>query len=265
MTSASRSRTAIGGGATHFATWARRAKRRKPTTRRPGFRNGCCTDYPDEPLYQLALANTLLNTAGLLSSGGHADLVEALYRRILELDRAAVRAAPDNPAFNGELALALGEQGMFFHTLGRGAEAEAAVREALVIYEKLLAGGRLKGSVERYAARNFVNLGRILAAAGRAAEAEQLYRRAVNLLDQAVEELPQSVYPRMDLARTLPHLADLLKGLGRREEALGIRRRVIQHLRNDKGQLCERPGTPAQPGRELPGPGVFALRVRQAG
>ena len=97
----------------------------------------------------------------------------------------------------------------------------------MVIYERLLAGGRLKGSVERYAARNFVNLGRILAAAGRVPEAEQWYRKAVNLLDQAADESPQSVYPRMDLARTLPHLADLLKGLGRREEALGIRRRVI--------------------------------------
>ena len=203
------------------------AKHRKPTTRRPGFRNGCCTTTPTNPSTSWRSSNTLLNTAGLLSSGGHADLVETLYRRVVELDRAAVRAAPYNPDYNGELALALGEQGTFFHSLGRGALAEAAVREALEIYEKLLAAGQLKGSVERYAARNFVNLGRILAATGRVPEAEQWYRKAVNLLDQAVAELPQSVYPRMDLARTLPHLADLLKGHGRREEALGIRRRVI--------------------------------------
>ena len=94
--------------------------------------------------------------------------METLYRRILELDRAAVRAAPEDPSFNGELALALGEQGTFFHSLGPRRRGRGAVREALQIYEKLLAGGRLKGSVERYAARNFVNLGRILAAAGRA-------------------------------------------------------------------------------------------------
>jgi eukaryotic-like serine/threonine-protein kinase len=198
-------------------------------------------DYPDEPLYQLALSNTLLNTVDLLSSAGRADEVETLYRRILELDRAAVRAAPDDPDFNGELALALGEQGTFFHTLGRGALAEAAVREALAIYEKLLAGGRLKGSVECYAARNFVNLGRILAAAGRVPEAEQSYRKAVKLLDQAVEELPQSVYPRIDLARTLPHLADLLKGLGRRQEAEDIRRRVIDIYETIKAKFANDP------------------------
>ena len=75
-------------------------------------------DHPDEPLYQLALSNTLLNTAGLLSDGGHADLVEALYHRILELDRAAVRAAPDSsPDFNGGAGTAAGERGdVFSHT-----------------------------------------------------------------------------------------------------------------------------------------------------
>ncbi len=79
---------------------------------------------------------------------------------------------------------------MFFLATGRGSEAEAAVREAVEIHQRVLASGKLKGSVERYAARNFVNLGRILAAAGQAREAEQSYRKAVNLLDRLVEELP---------------------------------------------------------------------------
>ena len=186
-------------------------------------------ESPDEPLYQLALANTLLNTAGLLSYRSQADQVERLYRRILELDRAAVRTARTNPEFDAELALALGEQGMFFHEAGRGAEAEAAVREALEIHQRVLAGGRLKHSVERYVVRNFVNLGRILAAAGRAPESEQSYREAVKLLDRLVEELPDSVYPLADLARTLPRLANLLKDLDRRQEAEVIRDRVV-HL-----------------------------------
>ena len=72
------------------------------------------------PAYQLALANTLLNMAGLLSPWSQADELEPLYRRILELDRAAVRTAPDDPEFNAELALALGDQGMFFLEAGRG-------------------------------------------------------------------------------------------------------------------------------------------------
>ena len=103
-------------------------------------------EFPDEARYQLALANTLLNTAGLLSPWSQADELERLYRRIVELDRAAVRTAPDHPTVNAELALALGDQGMFFLEVGRGSEAEAAVREALEIHQRVLAGGQLKGS-----------------------------------------------------------------------------------------------------------------------
>src|SRR5262249_21701186 len=152
-----------------------------------------------EPHRQQALANTLLNAVSLLSSWAQGDEHEPIYRRIVELDRAAVRSAPDDPAFNAELALALGDQGMFLLEVGQVSQAEAAVREAVQIHERVLAGGRLKRSVERYAARNFVNLGRVLVAAGAAGAAEQWYRKAVDLLDQSVAELPQSVYPSLDL------------------------------------------------------------------
>ena len=84
------------------------------------LQEGLLRESPDEARYQLALANTLLNMAGLLSPWAQADELEPLYRRILELDRAAVRTAPDDPVFNAELALALGDQGMFFLEAGRG-------------------------------------------------------------------------------------------------------------------------------------------------
>ena len=58
---------------------------------------------------------------------------------------------------------------MFFLDAGQCSQAEAAVREAVQIHERVLAGGQLKGSVERYAARNFTNLGRVLVAAGQTA------------------------------------------------------------------------------------------------
>ncbi len=140
-----------------------------------------------------------------------------------------MRTEPNNANFNSELALALGDQGMFFFDAGKSAQAEAAVREAVQIYDRVLAGGKLKRSVEQYAARNFVNLGRILDASGQSREAEQSYRKAVNLLDGVIKELPQSVmYPRIALARALPYLADLLKRLGRPQEAVELCRRVIE-------------------------------------
>jgi tetratricopeptide (TPR) repeat protein len=203
------------------------------------LQDGLLRESPDEALYGLALANTLLNRAGLLSRWDQADELEPLYRRIVELDRDAVRTAPHDPRFNAELALALGEQAMFFLDTGRGAQAEAAVHEALEIHQRVLAGGQLKGSIERYVARNFVNLGRVLAAAGRAREAEQSYQRAVNLLDRVVKGSPESVYDRADLAWTLAGLAELLTGTGRRQEAEGIRHRVIRLYESLKPDLAE--------------------------
>jgi tetratricopeptide (TPR) repeat protein len=147
---------------------------------------------------------------------------------ILELDRAAVRAAPSDPRFPVELAIALGDQGLFFLDTGRGSEAEAAVREALAIHERVLAGGHMKGTVEHYVARNYASLGRILAATGQAAEAEQSFRKAVNLLEPLVAGLPESPIHRANLAQTLAGQADLLKDPGRRREAEEIRRRVIR-------------------------------------
>jgi tetratricopeptide (TPR) repeat protein len=157
----------------------------------------------------------------------------------VELDRAAVHTAPGDPRPHAELALALGEQGMFFLDTGRGSQAEAAIREALEIHQRALASGQLKGSIERCVARNFVNLARVLAAAGQAREAEQSYRKAVNLLDRVVKESPESVYDRADLAWTLAGLAELLTGTGRRQEAEAIRRREIHLYESLKPNLAE--------------------------
>jgi serine/threonine-protein kinase len=201
---------------------------------------GLLREFPDDAGYRVALANTLLNIATLLSRH-QAEELERLYRRILDLDRAAVRAAPGNPGFNAELALALADQGLFFLDTGRGSQAEQAIREALEIYQRLLARGHRKGEIERYMARNFVRLGRVLAAAGQAQEAEKSYQKAMKLLDRLVVEFPESAIRRSDLAQTLAGLADLLKGSGRRPEAEVIRRRVIRHYETLRADFPEDP------------------------
>jgi tetratricopeptide (TPR) repeat protein len=200
-------------------------------------------ESPDEPQRQLALANTLLNTIELLSHREHAGEIDTLFRRILELDRAGVRAEPKNANYNAELALALGDQGMFFLHTGKPAQAEAAAREAVQLYERLLAKGELKRSVERYAARNFVNLGRILDASGQFREAEQSFWKAVKLFDQVIADMPQSaVYPRVELARALPYLADLLKRLGRSQALVEVRRRLVDVHETLRDRFPEDPG-----------------------
>src|SRR5262249_50882480 len=140
---------------------------------------GLLREFPDGAGYRIALANTLLNMAGLLSRRDQAEECELVYRRIVELDRAAVRAVPNNLKFQAELALALQGQGSFYLQTGRRSEGEAALRDALEIHKRLLAGGHLKG-YESSAARSFVNDGRVLAAAGQMRDAEKSYQEAVS-------------------------------------------------------------------------------------
>jgi serine/threonine-protein kinase len=187
---------------------------------------GLLNDFPGEARYRMALANTLLNKASLLSRQDHAEELEPVYRRIVDMNRDAVKAAPAHPNLQAELALALLDQGLFFLDTGRRSEAEAAVVEALVIHKQLLDGGRLKGYIERYAARNYVYLGLVLVASGKTPEAEQSYREAVSMLDRSVRDFPESVYHQVELAQALTGQADLLKDPGRRQEAQEIRRRV---------------------------------------
>jgi hypothetical protein len=96
------------------------------------------------------LANTLLDKATLLSPEDDAEELKRLFGRVVELDRAAVAAAPDEPGYQAELALGLEDQGMFLLALGQRGRAEGLVREALAVRQRVLESGRMKGGIERY-------------------------------------------------------------------------------------------------------------------
>jgi serine/threonine protein kinase/tetratricopeptide (TPR) repeat protein len=199
------------------------------------------SESPNDADHQVALANTLLNKATLLSYQADAKELDEIFQRILKLERAALGTLPDNPEFSAELAIALGDQAQFFLVTGRGPQGKIAACEALEIYQKLMDGGRLKGSIERYAARGFVILARVHAAAGQVEDAEESYQKAVSLLDQLVKELPESALRRADQADALVGLADFYKVQGRQADAEKIRRRVIRRYEALKADF---PGDP---------------------
>src|SRR5262249_10869650 len=112
---------------------------------------GLLRESPDDASYQVALANTLLNTASVYSPRDQAEQLETLYDRILKLYRDAARTAPNTPRNKAELALGLVGQGLFFLDTGRGSQAEAALRDALEIHRWLLDRRHLNGYIEPYA------------------------------------------------------------------------------------------------------------------
>src|SRR5262249_43129903 len=98
-------------------------------------------ESPDDVHLQLALANTLLNTGVLLSARADFEQLERLYGRMMELDRAAAKAAPDGTGVQAELSLGLEGQGIFSLNTGRAKQALGPIREVLTIRQKLAAAG----------------------------------------------------------------------------------------------------------------------------
>jgi serine/threonine protein kinase/tetratricopeptide (TPR) repeat protein len=187
-------------------------------------------ESPNEPGFKVTLANTLMNAASLPWRRDQTEEFEALFRRIVELDRAAADAEPKNLHFKAELALALQSQGLFFLDIGRPSEAEAAVRDGLEIHQRLFEVGHAKatGSIDRYLAGNFTALGRVLHAAGKPGDAEKPYRQALILLERSVKEFPESAYHRIDLVTGYLRLVGLLCELGRQSDAAEPYRKALE-------------------------------------
>jgi tetratricopeptide (TPR) repeat protein/tRNA A-37 threonylcarbamoyl transferase component Bud32 len=174
------------------------------------------------------LANTLLNKTVVLSPTEQAEELADVYARAVELDRAAVKAHPREPWFQGELALCLEGQCTSFLATGRHAQALPGAREAVAIRQRLFDTGQRKGvDDQRYLARSYGNLGKVLAAAGATREAEEAYRKALLLLEPFVKDSPSLPYHRRDLVRSYLQLVGLLWERGRQTEAAELYRKAL--------------------------------------
>jgi Flp pilus assembly protein TadD len=81
--------------------------------------------------------------------------------------------------------------GVLLEATGRADEAEKAFRQALPLYEQLVAEHPQVPEYRQQLATTHNNLGALLKATGRAGEAEKAYRQALQLREQLVSEHPQ--------------------------------------------------------------------------
>jgi Flp pilus assembly protein TadD len=102
---------------------------------------------------------------------------------------------------------------------GRVAEAEKAYRQALQLYERLVAEHPQVPQYRQELATTHNNLGVLLQATGRVADAEKAYRQALQLRERLVAEHPQVPEYRQELATTHNNLGVLLQATGRVAEA----------------------------------------------
>jgi serine/threonine protein kinase len=187
-------------------------------------------EEPSDMTAAVNLANTLDNMTSVLSLTEQAQELEDIFARAVDLDRTALKAGPQDPWFQSELAVCLEDQAIFFLDTGRYSQALSGAREVVKLRQNLFDSGKRKSMDDlRYLARSYSNLGKVLAATGAGREAEQSFRVALTLLEPLVKDSSSLPFHRAELADTLVSLANLLDDPSRRLEVEVIRRQVIRH------------------------------------
>ncbi len=177
---------------------------------------------------RVALANTLLNAATVVTGKDAAAKRTQMLQRAVQLLREAVQRAPQNRHYQRELILGLEDLASCDLAAGRIEEAETGFRTVVRLQEEWRASGPEDRGYDRYRARGHFDLGRLLASTARPAEAEEQYREGVAILDQVVKDFPETPINRRELAAALLRLRELVKDPA---EVETLTRQVIGHYR----------------------------------
>jgi serine/threonine protein kinase len=176
----------------------------------------------------------------LLGTDRHAQAETAL-RDLVRLERQLVAETADLD-HRGYLAHSLTNLSNMIQNQGKLQEAEALVRESLVLYEELATKRPRLLSSQYGLARTRSSLGSVLAATGRLAEAERAYHDAWKGQARLAARNPNFSHIRRDLAQTCKKLGALLWESKRLEEAeaayreaLKVRRQLVVDFRGHAG------------------------------
>ena len=223
----------------------------KPTEAEAEFRRTLeinaklAADYPAVAEYRLRLAGSHMNVGATLMEAGKPSEAEAAERRGLEI---AEKLSADNPAVTDlRFKLAQGHYNLamlmafprgpfptwnMLKAWGKPTEAEAELRRAVEILEKLAADNPAVTNFRHEQATNHLQLGELLAQTGRPTEAEAEVRRALEIRQKLADDSPKVPIHRDWLARTYIGLADQGLAPGRLAEARdGYDRAIALHER----------------------------------
>jgi tetratricopeptide (TPR) repeat protein len=156
--------------------------------------------------WRLGKINNLLGQRG--------DALEH-YRQARFLQAQLVAAFPAEATYRADLGRTCLDQGALLSTLGRKAEAETAIRQAIGLWEEMTP----TPSSQSELATCYLTLGGVVQSIGRITEAEGLLARAVELREQLAKDHPEDRSETYNLALVQFHLGNLHMELGRRAKA----------------------------------------------
>jgi serine/threonine protein kinase/Tfp pilus assembly protein PilF len=156
-----------------------------------------------------------LGTSERLESVPGADPIrQDLLRRALGYYRSFVEQAKNNPSLRADLALTYRRIGTLSADIGSNADATAADREAIAIFQDLAKVDPRNTDYRQKLGVCHNNLGLVLARSGKSDEAHKAYDEAIRLEEQVLAETKNSEHCIPDLARAHSNLGLLENDTG---------------------------------------------------
>ncbi len=181
----------------------------------------------DDATARAELARALCRLADITREIDSATQAVALYQRARELAEGLTRDhadAVDDPQLLATIQHSLGT---VYHTLGRIANAEAALDRALALEVLLAAAHPQRNDLRKALSSAYQDRANLYARTGREAQAERAYRDALRALEQVPHAAAEDADGRAGLATCLQNLGLLYRAEGRDTEADQALRRCL--------------------------------------
>jgi len=182
------------------------------------IREKLVADFPDEPMFQYDLSQSLINRAQQLRGDGRLEEAEQYFREALPHMKKAADHSPSVAQYQDQLGSDYRLFGRFLRDIGQKEEAEEFYHESLVIFERLNDSVLDVPRYQEYLALSYYLLGKFLAHIGRVDEAEQPYRQALPVYQTLTTEFPEAWVYVERITWVFSGLANILKETGPLEE-----------------------------------------------
>ena len=176
-------------------------------------------EFPDEPRYGYALANTYGELAHILWVDGRCEEAETVCRKAIELHGRLSNRFPAMPDEHAALANHYSRLGEVLQQVGRHDEAERYFRGAVELERKTAEHAPAVTKYQWSLALGLHRFGKSLYSNGQPQEAEQAFQEALTLQEAIVQDFPNVWDYRWELTFTLADFGEMLGRGGRSDEA----------------------------------------------
>ena len=164
-------------------------------------------ESPDDVLVRFQLAMAHHNFGVVLTKQGKNEAAILAFREAQVINQALVKEFPDTPSYASDLATNFDSLALTLDAASQPG-ADQNFRDAIAIYERLVAAYPTNIDYPIWEANCLRNQGLVLAESGRPDEAEAIYRRALKLLEsvEAVLQSPEGLRKQAELLSNLGNL-----------------------------------------------------------